>query len=207
MQYILGIAIALLLSIGNFIPLPNSDWFSIAVRTLLLLLSFYLLIIYSRLWVLKKSILLYLVVTTIIFLISSFYSQDIMYALEKYLSISWWLVIAIGLTQVQINKYGVITFFKTLVSCGLLMLLLTVFYKLNYGFWNRQVRFFINGPIVFGWLMGFYVFISLYCFNITKQKLYLIISLFFALALLWTESKGPLISFVLSLVLIVSSYR
>ena len=81
---------------------------------------------------------------------------------------------------------------------SLLVLFMTVAYKFQFGFFDRQVRFFLNGPITFGWLMSMSALISLYLASVNKQASLYFVFLAFATAIFWTGSKGPLIGLFLS---------
>lgn len=80
------------------------------------------------------------------------------------------------------------------------ILLITIAYKLNYGFLDRQVRFFINGPIVFGWLMAVAMILSLSVKGTPTYKKALLSASFLA-AIIWSESKGPLLAAIFSILL------
>src|SRR5690606_3743121 len=68
-------------------------------------------------------------------------------------------------------------------------------YKGTLGLDDRGVRFFINGPIVFGWIMGWNFLICLYLFfKGFRRWLVACGAVAFFLAVLWTQSKGPLIA-------------
>ncbi len=82
---------------------------------------------------------------------------------------------------------------------GLFGLLIVAFiYKWNYGLFDREVPFFMNGPIVFARLMGI---ASIAALLAIKSRWRYVLALVFALATAWTESKGPLLALVLSLCL------
>ncbi len=79
-----------------------------------------------------------------------------------------------------------------IVSIG--VLLLTVLYKLNFGFWDRGVRFFINGPNVYGWMLSFAAMLSIHRYIQTNNKVYFLPPLIFMVAIFWTQSKGPMVA-------------
>lgn len=150
---------------------------------------------------LSQGLLLYLIITTIFFIISSFSSMAIVYAIEKYLSISICVALLTVLVDLYLKNNNVKKLMNSIVIIGLIVLFLTFLYKLKFGFWDRQVRFFINGPIVFGWLMGFYCLLSIHLMNISlNKKVYFILSVIFGSAILWSESKGPFLATTISLI-------
>ena len=71
------------------------------------------------------------------------------------------------------------------------LLAVTLLYKARFGFFDRQVLFFLNGPIVFGRLMGLAAILSLVAF---PRKTALLGFFVFSVAVIWTMSKGPLLA-------------
>lgn len=137
-------------------------------------------------------------------LVASFLrTREFMYALEKLdailLSVPFSALIILGLY----NKIGLVKFLKILVKVGFLLLVATFFYKIMFGFWDRNTRFFLNGANVFGWLMGLYFLASIYIFSVSRLKLFLLFSFFFLLGIFWSESKGALLSSLLCVLMIV----
>lgn len=137
-------------------------------------------------------------------LVASFLrTKEFMYAIEKLdailLSVPFSALIVLGLY----NKIGLIEFLKILVKVGFILLIATFFYKIMFGFWDRNTRFFLNGANVFGWLMGLYFLASIYIFSISRLKLFLFFSIFFLLGIFWSESKGALLSSLLCVLMII----
>lgn len=64
-------------------------------------------------------------------------------------------------------------------------------YKARYGFLNRNVNFLMNGPIVFARMMGIAALAAAYVYRGAWRW---IAVLGFAAAVLWTQSKGPLLA-------------
>jgi len=91
-------------------------------------------------------------------------------------------------------RSGEHTFAKLFVKFLLLVLVATILYKLRLGFFDRSVRFLFNGPIVFGWWMGFGAIVSLTDYLHYKTKISLLSFPIFLLALFWTQSKGPMVA-------------
>jgi len=87
-------------------------------------------------------------------------------------------------------------FYRSFILVALLTLLLTISYKFVFGFWDRQVRFLLNGPIVFGWMMLISSLVSLHVAQGHRKFLFLLFSAIFVTALLWTGSKGPIIGWI-----------
>jgi len=99
-----------------------------------------------------------------------------------------------------IEKEGEETFFKNFIKVAACVLLCTVIYKINYGVFDRDVRFFLNGPIVFSWLMCFSAICVMYfLINGGFSDKYLILFFVFVGAAIWSASKGPLIALMVVL--------
>lgn len=81
--------------------------------------------------------------------------------------------------------------YQYLIITGILVLLLTILYKLNFGFFQREIRFFLNGSIVFSWMMAWMMLLACMLKQELALKL-LLVSLFF-LAIIWTQSRAPII--------------
>jgi len=82
-------------------------------------------------------------------------------------------------------------------------LILALLYKMQYGFWDRQVVFLMNGPIVFARLMGMAALLALlFTRGVTRLVLFGI----FFLAALWPSSKGPVLALILTLALMMLAY-
>lgn len=95
-----------------------------------------------------------------------------------------------------VEKYGEKELARVLVIFLALDLLVAVVYKALFGFFDRQVMFFLNGPIVFGRVMSVGLILSLYVF----RGFFRIVAAFaFFAAIVWTESKGPILAATLTL--------
>ena len=82
------------------------------------------------------------------------------------------------------------------ITAALLVLLMTLAYKLHFGFGDRTVRYFLNGPIVFGWMMGIGCILSFLAWLRSDRPVYALIAMVFLLAIVWSASKGPVIALV-----------
>ncbi|NRB42149.1 MAG: O-antigen ligase family protein [Pseudomonadales bacterium] len=128
-------------------------------------------------------------------LISFFYVEALEYGLHKFINlfmVSWLVTAAMmciqdNLHHKDIAKLTVMLFFS--------ILLFALFYKYRNGFFDRSVHFGLNGPNVFSKMMGIALLCSLYAFK--RPYKYIIAAVFF-LALVWTQSKGPLVALVLT---------
>ncbi len=104
--------------------------------------------------------------------------------------------LSVLLVAAAVRNYGEPVFKVGFLRAALVILVLTLFYKAKYGFVDRDVRFFINGPIVFGWLMGFCALTVLHgvIHGMLRWRWLAVLSCFI-IAALWTQSKGPLLAF------------
>jgi O-antigen ligase len=95
-----------------------------------------------------------------------------------------------------VEKYGNKELARVLVIFLALDLLAAVAYKLLFGFFDREVMFFLNGPIVFGRFMSIALILSLYVF---RGYFRIIAAVTFFAAIVWTESKGPILAVICTL--------
>jgi len=94
------------------------------------------------------------------------------------------------------ERYGDKELARVLVIFLALDLLAAIAYKALFGFFDRQVLFFLNGPIVFGRVMSIGLILSLYVY---RGPVRIIAAIAFYAAILWTESKGPILAATLAL--------
>ncbi len=94
-----------------------------------------------------------------------------------------------------VQRVGTETVLRLLVGCIGLLLGAALAYKVRYGFFDRQVLFLMNGPIVFGRVMGLGCLCSLAAFRGLPR---LLLSVMFFLAVVWTASKGPILALLIA---------
>lgn len=82
-----------------------------------------------------------------------------------------------------------------LVAILTTLLFLAILWKIRFGLFNREVLFFLNGPIVFSRLMGAGLILT--WLTLEGKKKYVLALLFLA-GVVWTESKGPLMALILT---------
>jgi len=63
----------------------------------------------------------------------------------------------------------------------------------------------LNGPIVFGWLMGVHGVVAMILWERSSRLIYALFVVVFFSAVVWTQSKGPLVAFVFSIFFLVFS--
>ncbi|WP_341863266.1 O-antigen ligase family protein [Gymnodinialimonas sp. 57CJ19] len=202
------LAFALYLSISSG-GLGLADVFTIeralvsAFLTFLALLSSIVLAVLSRTGAQRT---LYCIFATVVFycIIQFLRADSIILALGKLDG----LVFASGLVFIlgrAVQVHDAVELRRSLIVSAIFVLVLTIAYKWYFGFWDREVRFFLNGPIIFGWLMAVS---SLLCLDVQREGsriLYISLAVIFLLALFWTESKGPLIGYMIGATYLMTS--
>lgn len=121
------------------------------------------------------------------------------YGFEKLDNVIFVSLAASSCFTFALMRCGVVATLKAFIFLMLFILLLTLTYKLHFGFMDRSIRFFLNGPIVFGWVMGFSSIVSVYLYRELRSRKYILFALIFFMACLWSASKGPLVALILSL--------
>lgn len=108
----------------------------------------------------------------------------------------------VGLTiSFCLKKMGEEIFITNFLKVAAVVLFMTIIYKLHSGLLDRDTRFFLNGAIVFSWLMCYSFILTLY--SVVKKKIskkYLLLSAVFLEAALWSGSKGPLLALIVTLI-------
>lgn len=186
----LAIGCALLcLLIGNVIHDDRLVLSGVSVNALIFAL---LILVVSVLRVDQSDLrFLYLgLLPTLALLVSVFWSNDIGYGLFKFTNLWFSTAISFLLFVSIIRDVGVNQCLRLVCVFMLVLFVLAVIFKLKNGFFDRDVPFFMNGPIIFARLMSLGGISALFVYRGAYKVL--IFTLFFA-ATLWTESKGPLI--------------
>ncbi|MDM0110727.1 O-antigen ligase family protein [Variovorax sp. J22R133] len=136
------------------------------------------------------------------------HSSNISYALEKIDGALLCSVIVALVIEKGYARYGEQEFQAAFLCCALIILIATIAYKVQFGLFDRQVKFLLNGPIVYGWLMGFCALLSLNLWEERRKVFWGLLLVVFICALLWTESKGAAVAFaVAAFVLLLNSLR
>lgn len=126
-------------------------------------------------------------------------TENIGFALEKIDGAIVCSLLIAMLLQHGYRSYGEIDFQSRLLMFSFLILILTLVYKSMFGFFDREVRFFLNGPIVYGWITGFCSLVSFHVWTERRRLVYLLAFAVFFMALVWTESKGAIFAFLIAL--------
>jgi len=191
----LGMVLFYLLSVvgGVFSYSPNEPTKIIAKLVLLFLISSYFVVCQKAI-VFPRFVMLFAMISLSLLFIGLLRSDHIAYGLFKidgvvfattFLSILWLSLV---------KRLGEASTFDLFLIICLGILMATLIYKAHYGFYDRNVRYLFNGPIVYGWIMAFSALISLKRWVDTRRFKYQLVFLIFLLGMLWTESKGPLVA-------------
>lgn len=97
-----------------------------------------------------------------------------------------------------VRAYGIYVFFRAFiwVSFAIMVVTLTVRFGSGHELGDRSGRFLINGPIVFGWMMGLAAIMSLHIYYFSGKIKYTFAFTIFAAAIILTGSKGPLLALI-----------
>ncbi len=128
-----------------------------------------------------------------IFVLYSFMSVKIGYGLQKaFLGLLLPYVLYKILLGYNWDEKQLVKYFLYAVH---ILAVIAIAYKLMTGFFNRALLYGVLGPITFGWLCG--MAYLLYLMKDKKTILDFVMILYFFLMVLWTGSKGPLVSSLL----------
>ncbi|ELO1773988.1 O-antigen ligase family protein [Vibrio fluvialis] len=213
LEYIMGILniIAICFSFGCLIlgsvffepRLPLLDSFSINQLILLVSILFSISIykekfIYALIIGMVILIPIYMSLTANIFNASD-------YGIEKAADLYIITLLSFSLFYTSYEKYGLERTIKIVAEVIFIIMVFCILYKLVFGLFNRNVKFILFGPIVFGRLMGVGLIISLFIFEGKKRIIYC--SLFF-FATIISFSKGPVLAiFVVALGMMVKKKK
>ena len=151
---------------------------------------FFTFLIISILGIESRSLKLLFFIIPISF--SLLWSENVDYGLYKIGNLFLSSYIALIFFSAAIKLTSISFLSKVILKLLLFLLIITIFYKINYGFFDREVLFFLNGPIVFGRLMGIGAILTLVSTSSKLKKgLYFMV---FAIAVIWTASKGPILA-------------
>ena len=113
------------------------------------------------------------------------------YGAFKYFNLIAVCIVVIPLLYASLVRIGILNFGRLFILVMLALLVASIAYKAKFGFFDRTIPFFMNGPIVFGRLMGLAAILSLF---VLKGPVRLLSFSVFGLAVVWTMSKGPLLA-------------
>ena len=115
--------------------------------------------------------------------VTLFWSPDPAYGLDKFVALIVSGNVSFLLFNTVIERHGANVLLKQLLFYLCILLVLTLFYKLAFGFFDRQVRYFMNGPIIFARLMSIAAIIA---FFVLTGRLKTFLVTVFVLSILFT---------------------
>lgn len=194
---VLGLFIYVVLVVGGPVPYPDEPLVSIATRFFVASTAVFVLLVIGTPRAALGVSIIFLSVAGLILVPGLLGSDHLAYAIAKSSDLLFGTLLGFMLSAHLIVRHGWAGVLKALVAAGIIVLILTLAFKATFGFWARDVRFLLNGPIVFGWLMGLMALIAWAFWECRREKKFLLLFFGFFLAVVWTESKGPLIALLL----------
>jgi hypothetical protein len=134
---------------------------------------------------------------------SLFWSTDPDAGLDKLTTLMVSGNLAFILLNTVIERHGLPQLARLILTYLGLLLLVAIPYKIAFGFFDRSVNFFINGPIIFARLMCIAALLAVYFMHGRARKYAVTL---FCLAILWTESKGPILAMLIALTVLMLFY-
>lgn len=113
----------------------------------------------------------------------------------KMLNLAASSVAAALILRVVVAEVGLEQMLRWWLGAFWALLVAALVYKARHGFLSRDVSFLMNGPIVFARMMGIAALSAAYVYRGPSR--WLAVGCF-AAAVLWTQSKGPLLSLILA---------
>ncbi|OAK61364.1 hypothetical protein A3K87_20725 [Variovorax paradoxus] len=185
----------LLLVAGGIFPFAQDDVVKALIKAALLGASMFYLLLFG----VQRSVVLpvgmFLFVGLFIGFSALWRTDNLGFAVEKIDGAVLCPAIVAMLFHRASLELGEDDFRALFIAFSSVVLVLTVAYKFQFGFFERDVRFFLNGPIVYGWLMGLCGVLSFHLWRARRRIFFLVLFLCFVAALIWTESKGSIFAF------------
>lgn len=128
-----------------------------------------------------------------------FDSANLGYAIEKTDAITFGVLVPVSVFLISCKKFGIEKTILNFLKVGALIVFLTFLFKLKFGFFDRNGRFLFNGANVFGWISGCWTITACFLYSRTKKLFLLLLGLIFFSCVIWSGSKGALISTLLCL--------
>ena len=200
-NYLLVGMLYVALATGVILPIQNEGGIFYAHTILILILSAFFMLGRRTASALSRSFLTILPIVLLL-AISLMISGPNEFAVGKIegvvLSTLFCALIYVKLSE-YIDDVAIIRHF---VFVSLAILIITLIYRVYFGFQSRDDRFFLNGPIVFGWIMGFNALLSYFLYQNGKDWKFLFLSVIFIGAMLLTGSKGPIVAAVFAVAML-----
>ncbi|HCE4629675.1 TPA: O-antigen ligase family protein [Vibrio parahaemolyticus] len=127
------------------------------------------------------------------------------YGIEKGVNLYITTLLSFSLFYISYEKYGLEEALKVIAEVIFIIMITCILYKLFFGLFNRNVKFILFGPIVFGRIMGMGLIISLFVFEGMKREIYCLLFMF---SIIVSFSKGPILAiFVVVFCIMVKNKR
>lgn len=199
LDYFLGFLLYFSMISGGVIPLVEFGLAKAVVKLTVMSCSLFVICHWRKLLRRTHIHLLFCLIGLCILLTSMISTQDIPYALSKIDGAIFSPIISTMLFSILMTRKGIQQTIRIALHVGIFVLASTLVYKYRYGFFDRAVIYFLNGPIVFGWLMGFFSLLSMFFAILRKRRVYFLLVFVFLLAVVWSGSKGALVSTSISM--------
>jgi len=184
----------LLLVIGGILPIADGDSMKTAAKCTLLTGFVFMLVRGALRRQALQPILLFVVAGGALMSMGLYRAVDMSFAIEKIDGAILCTAALVIVVHAAFEDHGARRVQAMFLGFALLVLGLTLAYKAHFGFFDRQTRFFLNGPIVYGWLMGLCALLALHLWNTERATRWLCLFPVFVAAMAWTESKGAAIA-------------
>lgn len=196
--YVICATIYLIFAIGRILPYDSEDAIKSTVGGIILLLCVSYVTTTRLTYRIVATALAFGCVSATFLALATIRSEHPGYVFDKFQGgIISACVAFFGLANCY-RKFGIYRTHKTIIICALGVLTLTIIYKSTAGFFDRSARFLINGPIVFGWIAGMFAIMSFQLHSATRIKSYKLTGYLFLAAILWTQSKGPMLAILVT---------
>lgn len=192
-----GLALGVLI-VGQVNPEPRVTLFDIPLNTALFVLAGVALAS-SSVGKSIRHVVFFAALPILLVVAATLWSPDIETGLAKSANLYLSATCAAGLLAAACVNVGVRRTLVVLLALLSLLLLFALLMKSRGGFFDRSVPYGLNGPIVFGRFMGVAAVIAALVLSGVFRA---IVVMLFLLAVVWTQSKGPLLSTLIVLVAI-----
>ena len=185
----------LIFLVGSWTPDPRLDISGIPLGLILMLMASFLAIARSlNVEIITSTLILQapllLLATTL------FWSADVRYGIEKISTLVISGTLSFFLFVMTIDRIGSKNFCRLVLAYLSVLLAVAVIFKLQAGFFQRDVSFFVSGPIVFARLMAVAALLAFASLSGLRRN---VVCLVFLSAVFWTQSKGPMLALILTL--------
>ena len=170
----------------------------ISANTLLYMLSVFFVL--SNFKLLHKTNVV--VIFALLFIIVSFvfcFFHPNSHSNEKLLDFVLFSLLGASILSMSINTEAELKIHITTIYFMLALFILAFFWKLIFGFWVRSTLYFMNGPIVFGKHMGIGLLLIISLGGDFFKRIRAILVVSFVFGVVWSMSKGPILSLVATL--------